>query len=41
MLNKNSLAMKKAQAQLEATMVISDLKRWPSDKANHSCKNAL
>ena len=37
LLNKNSLAVKKVQGQSED----DSTKRWPSDKANHSCENSL
>ena len=41
MLNKNTLGVKKVRGQLEAALQTGATKRWPSDKANHSCENML
>ena len=53
MLNKNTLGVEKVRGQSEAALQIGMCdqklcyqlrpikKRWPSDKANHSCENML
>ena len=43
MLNKNTLGTKKCEANKKQPYLCTtksfDIKRWPSDKANHTCEN--